>query len=502
MDYICLFTLQEMQKRGEKKELMLAYMKAYQGRFREAALLFQNSGYEQKTLEMFTDLRMFDQAEELLSTASGETQKALMRRRADWARDSNEPRVAAEMFVASGDYDKAIKLMIENDWIDMLVNLMYRMDRSDVESLRTIGAYLVRKGEYTLASQLFLSINDMRALINMHVNASHWTDAFAIASRYPKYNEEVYLPYARWLAENDRFEEAQKAYHMAGHDVEALWVLEQLTENAVREDRFLDAGYYHWMLSSQYLDRCASNPQLIEKMRECSVKADCYYAYDAIHKYLAEPFTSRPAEALVNIARYLAFQDEVHKVSRVAIMYTLAKQGRALGAYKLARYALEQLSYLKAPARFEKLIGIATVMIRAKPFTDAEELLPMCYRCGVANPLTGGNSCIHCKTPFVFSFVSFEVLPLVEFEVADDIPTDEARQLIEAEPPLSTTDKPFQKQLQKKNTAIVADRQALLNLEKNQAIIADWPKPLKTRFYYNVIPEISITICSSCFRVT
>uniref|UniRef100_A0A914RCF1 Intraflagellar transport protein 122 homolog TPR domain-containing protein n=1 Tax=Parascaris equorum TaxID=6256 RepID=A0A914RCF1_PAREQ len=73
---------------------------------------------------------------------------------------------------------------------------------------------------------------------------------------------------------------------MAGHDVEALWVLEQLTENAVKEDRFLDAGYYHWMLSSQYLERCANNPQLLNKFKESSNKADCYYAFDAIHRYL------------------------------------------------------------------------------------------------------------------------------------------------------------------------------------------------------------------------
>lgn len=53
---------------------------------------------------------------------------------------------------------------------------MHRMDRSDVDALRTIGAYLVRKEEYTLASQLFISINDIRALINMHVTAAHWND--------------------------------------------------------------------------------------------------------------------------------------------------------------------------------------------------------------------------------------------------------------------------------------------------------------------------------------
>lgn len=47
------------------------------------------------------------------------------------------------------------------------------------------------------------------------------------------------------------------AFHKAGRQQEALHVLEQLTENAVRESRFMDAGYYYWMLSMQYLDRAA-----------------------------------------------------------------------------------------------------------------------------------------------------------------------------------------------------------------------------------------------------
>lgn len=34
--------------------------------------------------------------------------------------------------------------------------------------------------------------------------------AFTLVEKHPEYKEEVYVPYAQWLAENDKFEEAQQ----------------------------------------------------------------------------------------------------------------------------------------------------------------------------------------------------------------------------------------------------------------------------------------------------
>ncbi|VDO26073.1 unnamed protein product [Onchocerca flexuosa] len=94
-----------------------------------------------------------------------------------------------------------------------------------------------------------------------------------------------------------------------------------------------------------------------------------------------------------------------------------------------------------------------------------------------------------------------EVLPLVEFIVSDDINLEEARQLINAEPPLGQIENPLQEQMSLKTGKVMANREILLRLEKQQVIIAEWPPPFATRFYYNIIPEISIIQCNSCYRM-
>ena len=96
---------------------------------------------------------------------------------------------------------------------------------------------------------------------------------------------QVYVPYAKWLAEQDRFVDAQKAFHKAGRPDEAFRVLNELTLNAVNESRFDDASYYYWILSMQYADLAKGDERMVRKFREFQTKANIYYAYHTIQRY-------------------------------------------------------------------------------------------------------------------------------------------------------------------------------------------------------------------------
>lgn len=91
-------------------------------------------------------------------------------------------------------------------------------------------------------------------LNQLHVELHHWDEAFLLAKQHPgEFREDVFLPYAEWLAINDRFEEAQEAYKQAGRPDLSRKILQQLTHNAVVERRYQDASYYYWLLALENL---------------------------------------------------------------------------------------------------------------------------------------------------------------------------------------------------------------------------------------------------------
>ncbi|EFO85523.1 hypothetical protein CRE_20133, partial [Caenorhabditis remanei] len=402
----------KLKENGETEAIIRATICAYMKKFREASKIYKENGFENKAMELFTDMRMFEDVQEVMTTASGETKKMLMRKRASWARDANQPKIAAEMLISSGDLDKATVLIIENDWLELAIEISHKIDKGDLETMKKLSSYFIRKHE-------FVSLRD--------------------------------IP------------------------------------------------------DQQYLDRSQSeeNLTLLSKAREAAQFADAYYAYYPVFIFCSQPFSFERNENILNMARYLTFTPYINNISKVFVYFTIAKLAGEMGAYKSARTALDQLTRLRVRPHFELdgQIDTMTLNIRAKPFTDVDSMQPMCYRCGLNNPFLGGTSCIHCETPFIISFVSFDVLPLIEFKIEQDITFDEAKELIESEPPLADDDYNPLRSIKKGVKEIILNRDSLSRLERGHVIIQTFQPPLAPKFLFNVMPSITIAQCKGCNKV-
>jgi intraflagellar transport protein 122 len=118
------------------------------------------------------------------------------------------------------------------------------------------------------------------------------------------------------------------------------------------------------------------------------------------------------------------------------VLHALAKQAVSLGAFKLARTAYDRLLQLRLAPALRDAAEAASLVLRAQPYSDREELQPLCFRCSAVNRLLGqrGDACSSCHHEVVRSFFALDALPLVEFVLAAGIAADEAAQLIAAPP--------------------------------------------------------------------
>ncbi|XP_061706179.1 intraflagellar transport protein 122 homolog [Cydia pomonella] len=431
--------LQERFEAGEKRAVIVGEVLAYRGHYADAARAFRGAGRDDRALDLYVDLRMFNKAQEFVG--EGEGGAALARRRAEWARHVNEPRAAAEMYLAAGDVRRAAQLMAESGRRDMLIELARKLDKGSSDSLRYVAEALATAGEPAAAADVYQRLGDYRKVAQLAVAAGEWPRAFALAHEHAECRRDVFLPHAHRMARENKFVEAQKAYHMGGELDTARRVFSILVNNAVAEERFGDAGYLHHLLAAQCLETAAAahGRERERSMREYSHNwrlARVYHAYEAVHRCVHEPFSLSQPDALLNAARMvlaLVADQPPSGVSLFCLYLCLAKQAKTLNAHSLARQMLDKILALQIPQKFQESVELLILKSRAGGAADGrdDDVSPLCWRCRRHAAPTPAPRCLHCKHTPAYSLPSHDVLPLVQFVPAEGISYEEALELIE-----------------------------------------------------------------------
>ena len=580
-------------KYKQRDQIFIARVHAFEGKYKEAAKIFCKNKASKKAIEMFSDLWMWDEAKKIAKqnpNAAGSKMfiNHLNLEHAKTLEARSEWRAAAQQYCAAEDFNKAVSIFNEQQDPEGIIQIARTLD-ADRHSvlLHKCAKMLIKFEAYQYAQELYVKVNNIKALVGLHVQIEQWDEAFLLLKKHPgQYEQDVYMPFAEFLCRNDMFEDAQEAYRKAGLPNQALKILQQLTRNAVVERRLQDAAYFSWLLAAENLKMVRSttpkqppskkksknkppsnnnegkesdaNTDLIESLpwmdnyTHYKNLSELYYGFHYIQQYVDAPFTAMVPEALFNISRFLLNRlgnDQPFGISRVYIMFTMAKHANTLEAYKLAREAYQKLQKLHIPAPWVEQIDLSVLKIQAKPYSDKQDLLPICYRCAAVNPLInlnikgGGDVCLTCGHPMMRSFSNFDSLPLVEFMPHRKISVADAIRYINEMPPQRKSgsvemwsgnsnvqtmdmgaddDEPkdmfvnllrhfdARQSNKAKYRPVVVDAKVLKSMERAEVFIVNpelahldqtgMDLELRTRFYKNLIPDMNIRLCQNCWH--
>lgn len=187
-----------------------------------------------------------------------------------------------------------------------------RLSQSHRDALELVATNLRRLKALPLAAEIYRKLGEEDQVVQLHIETRDWAEAFRLAEHLPQVLPHVHRQHAQWLAESDEFIKAHEAYILAGEPKEAIKLLNNLIDCSISESRFLDASYYMWLRARQFLKSLPPQEPIStesqKKYESLHRLASIYYAYNTIHSYLSEPFTSSSPLTLFNTSRFVANQ--------------------------------------------------------------------------------------------------------------------------------------------------------------------------------------------------
>lgn len=103
-------------------------------------------------------------------------------------------------------------------------------------------------------------------------------------------------------------------------------------------------------------------------------RSSWYYAYDFVNDYCDLPFTELHSEILFQVSLFLINslhpRETPRGISRMKVLYTLAKHACILGAWKVAQFAFRCLQDLKIPPEWEESIKLDSMLAQVHLFSS------------------------------------------------------------------------------------------------------------------------------------
>ena len=239
-----VFKIENDLKDKVNKDIVLAEILSYQGKYTEAAQSYIKGNMPEKAADMYSTLKKWTEAIEIIKKFLNRKDfptltDSLLSSQADWLMETGKFKDAGELYMVLGKTKKAIDVYGQKGYLENLIEICRNLNKVESGDLiKLCGEYFKKNNSHSYAKEAYLKLGDIRSLMQLHIELQKWDDAFLLAKQNEQLTEYINLEYAKFLLNDDKFDEAQQAYKKAGRVDLSMKLLEKLIDNAMSEKRF------------------------------------------------------------------------------------------------------------------------------------------------------------------------------------------------------------------------------------------------------------------------
>ena len=393
--------------------------------------------------------------------------------------------LVAKEYLKAKQVTKAVRLLCQKNEGDLILEIITEYPEAiDQKLIEECIRMCQNLNNPTLYMELLKLSKEYRRLLETLIKKEMWKEAYKLALPRPELHQQLYNAHGNWLLKQAKYKEAHDCYLKVNLVMDCFEMYMEMAKNASNQFQFKKASKFYWQVST------LCNPKETELFFSLS---KLYHCYDVIYNFVHDPFTLSSPKKLLNhskyVLNYLLNNDRPANISFINVLYCAAKSSWNLKCFKFCRYVCSLLLLQKLPKDLKSEVNKDFLLVQSKPDLDDHELMPICYNCMAENPFFQAklSNCTNCSQPFVYSMHSFEILPLVEFELDDTVALDEAREILSKDP---ATELDLDQVLPK-----IFDRQMLLQCHNDQVLIIEG-RNAKSKFY---IMKLDLIVkCPSC----